>query len=156
MAAASPGAWHSHSNRTLKSQASAANVSFVVLHHHHDEPGWKLLTKVLQRYEREQHNLLAAVQSIARNCSANGIRSRHSPLGRHGRHPDYTPAVQSLAAYYIYRQANPAAANNILGLAAKSIHFDRLRADTKALASGNSHMIQTEFGEDEYLSLKTA
>ena len=71
--------------------------------------------------------------------------------------PDFTPATQSLAAYYIYRQANHAAATKILGLAGiKSKHFGRLRADYKAQATGNASMIQTDFGEDEYLSLKTA
>ena len=71
---------------------------------------------------------------------------------------DYIPAIQSLAAYYIYRQANAAVAVKVLGLASastKSNHFDRLRADAQALATGNASMIQADLGEDEYLSLKT-
>lgn len=69
--------------------------------------------------------------------------------------PTYTPAIQTLAAYYIYRQPNPSAALKILCMASKTSHLDRLRADAQALASNNSTMVQADFGEDEYLSLKS-
>jgi hypothetical protein len=75
------------------------------------------------------------------------------------RDASYIPAMQSLAAYYIYRSPNAAVAMKILKLPAATANardddFRELRMDAEALASGNAVMIQNWIGEAEYLSMK--
>lgn len=68
------------------------------------------------------------------------------------KYPSHVPALQSLAAFYIYvkRQASPAA--KVLSLkACQGTDFDSLRMDLKALQQGHGHMIHTIWGEEEYL-----
>jgi hypothetical protein len=86
------------------------------------------------------------------------------------RDPDWKPAKVSLVALYIYRLEQPQAALRLLDDFERTTannrppersgdddpDFAALRQDAKAMLESNHHMVHKLFGEDEYLSLRTA